>query len=824
MVSVRVRMVHRLNQSSIKESENAYVLPGKNIFNKDSKKIIFGKYLNASDILQTNADYYVSDYIRILPDTQYFATQFNVGGAFCLFYDVDGNFITGSGITGSIGLITSPSTAYYIRMSGYVWSITAAQLEIGTSYTGYESFTSNYEFTQQVWLQKIVKQLSIIIPAGNNILPIGITNDLYGFAVLNSKYFIKIDSRTSPNQQAVIPLFVQVIGGSVIYTNSAYYLTYLELDSSFNPLSLNSLFNNSASAVLNANTKYVLFQYYVSYAENIIISVGSLKGYEPFVSETKSVFRLNYPTKFGFLNIGGGYNNTGSNFRLFRHSCPLPIFENTDIFCTGDSDNQYTEFVRFLDINKKYISAVSNVTAQRYGRYKITAPVNAKWIEVGTRADGLNSSYIEYETNIRSVQDIFKNILSYVSEKEDNEILFPERICIAKGDEFNLYYRNLIESEKDHSLFIPSYGSNYSRQWTFKPTSVLNESQITLRNNISGDSVLRKIKITESTGLTGILNILTVGDSFADIGFFYDRAYTKLESSGYTVNAIGRKNVDKAHINNHGSENKSGGIISDFATDKPGVKFTVLGVTTAPSGYWPRYSDVNGNIWEVYFAPISGGVGYMEAGLISGSLSNLVASGTLTKVSGTGDTTISFSVCEAWNLNPFWNDATEKLDFQNYISLYGYNSPDVLVLQFMLNDVGDSTSISSIDNTINKIKEFITQFHIDYPDAVVIYSIPPVGAIKYTGLSNKELEYKNRKVFIQKIISEFDYNTLFPYVFVSPGYACVDREYGYALSDVTPSEIVSQVEKHAADPAHCTWQGMYQIGDCLYSYILNAIN
>ena len=192
----------------------------------------------------------------------------------------------------------------------------------------------------------------------------------------------------------------------------------------------------------------------------------------------------------------------------------------------------------------------------------------------------------------------------------------------------------------------------------------------------------------------------------------------ELKNSCYEVTAIGRKN--KANGGNN--ENISGGSIEDFCENNQAVKFTVKGVTTIPKGYWPVYSDGT-NQWAIYFTDVdSNGDGYMEAKLYSGSYTTKITTGgilTFSNVAGSGQEVITFTACEDWSLNPFWNLITNQLDFKNYIATYGFADPNVMVVQFLLNDINQYSTDSNMNSVINNIKKFVEQFHSQYPDAII---------------------------------------------------------------------------------------------------------
>src|ERR1035437_3180049 len=367
--------------------------------------------------------------------------------------------------------------------------------------------------------------------------------------------------------------------------------------------------------------------------------------------------------------------------------------------------------------------------------------------------------------------------LVYYNDSSKYSIVLPQTITIASGINCHLYYENLHNDRFNisNSLVFDGVGTNEEKSWSYKPLDTDNDAVITIKNTLSNEISTRNIQVINSKNRSGKLSILTVGDSYTDIGIYEDVFMNELRTSGYDINAIGRKNADGSN-----NENISGGSIQNFCYNNQAVKFTVTGVTVRPRGYWPVYTDGT-NCWAIYFTSVdSNGNGYMEAKLSCGSYDNKLSNGgTLTFINGTGSGqgTITFTACDYWSLNPFWNLTTNKLDFKNYITEYNFEDPDLLVVQFLLNDVNQYSTNANMNTVISNIKKFIEQFHSQYPASKVIYSLEPLGCLYWQkNGTNYDLAYYNRFNFIRKFLSEFENNENYSYLCIAPGYAWIDRE------------------------------------------------
>jgi hypothetical protein len=127
---------------------------GKNLFNPAT--ITPGYYLANSGWMQKEhpeyPGYYCSDYIEIKPGMSYAITTPYLGGGHICFYSdkniaalkrADGSYYswTGSTLNEANGIITAPSNAKYLRISGRLSDIYSTQVEEGSIATSFEPYT-----------------------------------------------------------------------------------------------------------------------------------------------------------------------------------------------------------------------------------------------------------------------------------------------------------------------------------------------------------------------------------------------------------------------------------------------------------------------------------------------------------------------------------------------------------------------------------------------------------------------------------------------------------------------------------------------------------
>lgn len=119
-----------------KYSSPLLVTEGKNLFDKDSKLNIYGKYLSPTGKLMDNESYIVTHYIKVHDLSKLHIRYGASSAATNVFYDEYFNVINTS--PSNVLTLTVPTNAKYLRCS--FTSPTDEQVEIGESFTYYESY------------------------------------------------------------------------------------------------------------------------------------------------------------------------------------------------------------------------------------------------------------------------------------------------------------------------------------------------------------------------------------------------------------------------------------------------------------------------------------------------------------------------------------------------------------------------------------------------------------------------------------------------------------------------------------------------------------
>lgn len=132
-----------INLYSVPQSRMAFPIPigkygTKNMFDKNT--ITSGKYAGWNNgTLSSNASYFVSDWIPILPSKVYTVSLFT--GSQIAFYDASKVFISG---LNEPKTFTTPATAAFARLSSPLTLLDTQQLEMGSMKTAYEQYKKAY--------------------------------------------------------------------------------------------------------------------------------------------------------------------------------------------------------------------------------------------------------------------------------------------------------------------------------------------------------------------------------------------------------------------------------------------------------------------------------------------------------------------------------------------------------------------------------------------------------------------------------------------------------------------------------------------------------
>ena len=735
---------------------------GKNLFNKN--EVTKGYFLSSGGNLSENNNFYISNFIEIQPNTQYYISGTNVGGALHIYYDSEAKFLGST----KDGATTSPENAAYIRLSiGSSSALDTAQMELGSSATAYEPYTDNFENEQEFKKQQneIDDINNDIIELENKLPKVVVGKNLFNpDKVVNG--FLGTSGNISNNDNYVTSDFIEVEGGKKItaYPLGAGPIQFCQYNSDKTLITYTQN-KQPLTITLENNTKYIRATFLAS----------------------------NYATE-GQIEYG----------------------------------DKVTEYEHF-----HYIISEESLPDK-----------------------------IENSVTSEDVKQIINDEVFYP------KIILPSKLFFKVGRQNNLYYKQAIKCPSydnfDFSVSNTTSGLKvFDRQLSGNP--VLASSSVNKLTLRKFGKLLQELEVTintiKSPDSAKTISILDSGDSISDLGGWQVALKKLLEADNVAVNYVGtminRVNIGSEYAEDIWGEVQSGGNMS-FITEANGAAkiLTVSGITELPQTGYPgtSYNDQNGNDWVVRGFKLTKG----EDGKYSGKLKlgkfksdpnygdgtsddtssteNFPSSGTITKSNSyPGDDSILYSSFDNARYNPFWNPDTDELDFQYYFDYWGFEVPDIFIMQWAYNEVQSYEECNSerVQTAKTRAQQIVDKYHSQCPNSKIIFGIEIYGreVVQYGGAYSNNSDSKKYSVLslAEELISLFDNNAYKDFVTLVPVYALMDHIYGYGnLTDVALCDLYSEckttVGANGKDGVHPPYnRGLSEIGRAYEPVVLSLL-
>jgi lysophospholipase L1-like esterase len=815
----------------------------KNLFNKLTATLNF--YLGATGGLNALSGFYVSDFISVLPSTNYATTGnigSNAGGAFNCYYDANKNLI--ASFTGAYGIyFTTPINCYFVKLSSStLGEIASAQVEIGTVRTVLEEAIAT--IAESLIPTTIPRKVDL--PDSTMIVQKIQGKNLYNKTT--NTLTSSLNSTTGAvgyNASTEVTDFISVNPSTQYIHNSAFNQYVCEYDAQKAFLRYTTAFNKDTGILTTlGTTKYIRVQVWSAQVPTLQIEQGSVvttyEAYSQTIAEslipTTIAKKTDLPDTSVFLravrsnNLFNKATATLNNYLLANGTLTalanyyvsdfIPVLPSTSYATTVNiGRNAGGAKNLFYDANKAVLSEIGG----GYDTF-FTTPANCYFIRLtsSTLAE-IGTAQVEQGTNRTSYNSYYTvdpTLIPAISSTL-SEIVLPATMYFVKNHSVSIYPRNIVLSQTELKVLANNW-LNYNRQAVVNRTanettslSLIKDLSISLTKNIATIVTDKAI----NSGKTA--NILCIGDSFTDIGTWVEETRILLEADGVTVNLIGTMGVTGRR-----NEALSGGTMDNFILNTSAGTariITVTGVTVPPSTGYPgiTYKDENNNVWTCRGYKLDGsGNGLMRFATFGVTdMSGFPSSGALTKFgTGTGQTTINYSASVAAYFNPFWNPATNLLDFNYYLTKFSFANPTHVCIQFTWNDLSLWATDSTLASTVAKVKTIVDTIHTQLPSAKIVFSIEPMGAVDttYDFFGKLYSVLKFAKAMFLQFTENSSYNT---FVRIAPSYAYVDLKNGYTGSNVALSSRYPAVLEAYSDGVHCNEAGMRQIGDCVYDNI-----
>lgn len=242
----------------------------------------------------------------------------------------------------------------------------------------------------------------------------------------------------------------------------------------------------------------------------------------------------------------------------------------------------------------------------------------------------------------------------------------------------------------------------------------------------------------------------------------------------------------------------------------------VTGVTSVALG--SIYKDTNNHYFSVVEVNLNAGTGNLR--LIQSSIgygSLVIPTGILTKYSGGGDDTISYTNGVLESANPLWYNGA--LNFSHYrTSILGLSQDEKLDAVFFQLGINGAEDVETVLGYINSLYD---AFINDNPNGKFVVGLIPSagntvsGSGANYGASNNTADYLKRNYERCLLYLSLMQDATRPNYRVSAQRLNVDRYYGYALSSFPISARYAETVERHINYVHPDTSGYQQIADML---------
>lgn len=417
------------------------------------------------------------------------------------------------------------------------------------------------------------------------------------------------------------------------------------------------------------------------------------------------------------------------------------------------------------------------------------------------------------------------------------EIILPDTIHAVVGDTLQLFYRGMIKAKNPYHYNIVincAIGRNFPRYYElFSPTVGQVGTYpftVTLKNNANDIVATKTVNLKVAAAGTSpatMKTILGLGDSLTSAFVWGIEAHRRLTGTGGSPAGRGLTNIQFKGRQTNGTvgwEGNGGWSWSDYATaGRPAYRFQVSGVTIPPV-VGNTYTN-NGVTFTVAEVNITGSTGNIRMTYTSGTPT---ASGTLTRTSGSGDATITFSSYTSESANPFWVNG--ELNFTNYVNTYMGGAVDVVYVLLSWN--GQTAYRTDFSADLAYATTLFNHMKAAFPDIKIKLmgvQLPSqnggmgmnYGATGgYSDTYGMTVTALNMNKAYQEFANKVEFSSFVEFVNVS---AQFDSENNMPENDAPVNTRNAKTEKRGTNGVHPAPEGYYQIADVVYRNIVATV-
>lgn len=321
--------------------------------------------------------------------------------------------------------------------------------------------------------------------------------------------------------------------------------------------------------------------------------------------------------------------------------------------------------------------------------------------------------------------DQIADIASRIGVTPPNPVIsLPDTINAIVGDTLQLFFRGMIQAVDPYKydiLVTCSKGNKYPRYFQYTPTVAdvrTTTFTVTVKDddrNVLASKTCQLVTRNVVQSPAANLNVACFGDSLTAAGIWCAEANRRLTGTGGTPAGKALTNITFVGSKQNGTTGYfgAGGWTWENYTQqgRPAYRFQVTGVTSLSVG--AVYTN-NGNTFTIMEVNVTSGTGNILCS-VKALTPAPSASGTLTRSSGTGDATITYTSVARDTQNPLWDWDNKKMSFIPYANAVAGGKIDVVYTLLSWDE--QTPARTDFTNVLNQIKIFADTLHAEFPNA-----------------------------------------------------------------------------------------------------------
>lgn len=429
-------------------------------------------------------------------------------------------------------------------------------------------------------------------------------------------------------------------------------------------------------------------------------------------------------------------------------------------------------------------------------------------------------------------------------------IFLPKSYDLVVGDRFELFYRGIIRAFDPYQYYIKidcDKGKPYGRYFTYTPTEgdvgeyVLNVRLFTNLGELL-DSSSTILKVAKPVAPKEKVTILCIGDSLTCGGYWCAEGYRRFALSGGEPCGLGYSDS----IELIGTVKKE--VENGIYVGHEGYGCWQWKTFCAPSGVstqsavWIEAVGHNKTSEDQHSVWVCNGLKWVletiekdrlkfKRGEGNTSFTPVVKDEFVHLENAIHTDSIKVTKFEFENVNPFWNEEVNDIDFKNYCKKNGFNEPNFVYILLSWNGlyIPYNEKFTMQEEYAPKL---IDKLHEQFPNCLIKCMGIPLNSINGGIAANYGAKGPYHDVF-GDVVTAFNYNDWLERLCLSEKYnsfvqyidvkSQFDVEYNMPYQMVKVNNRNETLEMIGTNGVHPSINGYMQIGDVFYRSLVHTV-